>query len=271
MANDKKDEKYVLATGAEAEYRLKIVNKVHGEDSVIFLYKAGMQKGERVADIGCGVGMVARYIAASVGDTGEVVGVDVSAGQIEQARKLFEGVPRNNARFVVASAYETELPSDSFDRVYSRFLLMHVARPMDVLLEMKRILKPGGVLAIEDGDFASPFCYPPHPAYDRCFELYRLAGEREGEDFRIGPKLPNLVSDAGFSIRAVTLAQPVLLTGDSKRLPEWTLEECAPALIAANLATQEEIQSLTAELQQLAADERTQFGMARMTQIVAIK
>ena len=175
-----------------------------------------------------------------MGPLGEVLGVDSSAGQIEQARKFYEGKQDANVppQFVVASAYETGLESDSFDMVYSRFLLMHVARPMDVLTEMRRILKPGGVLAVEDGDFASPFCYPPNPAYDRCFELYRLAGEREGADFRIGPKLPNMVSDAGFDLRPFGLAQPVFTKGDAKRLPEWTLEECAPALIAANLATQ---------------------------------
>ena len=272
------DEKYVLATGADAEYRLKIVNDVHGPDSKEFLERAGLERGRslglRIADIGCGVGTMSRYIAltnGAAGGRGTFVGVDVSAGQIEQAQKLFEGAAPENARFIVASAYETGLESDSFDMVYSRFLLMHVARPQDVLKEMKRILKPGGILAIEDGDFASPFCYPPSAAYDRCFELYRLAGERQGADFRIGPKLPNLVLDAGFQLLPFGLAQPVFTKGDAKRLPEWTLEECAPALIADNFASQEEIQSLTAELQQLAADERTQFGMARMTQIVAIK
>lgn len=272
-------EKYVLATGEDAEYRLKIVNDVHGPDSKEFLVRAGLEcggqgMGLRVADIGCGVGTMSRYIAlvnGASGGRGDFVGVDVSEKQIEQAQKLFESAPEQNARFIVASAYETGLTSDSFDMVYSRFLLMHVARPQDVLKEMKRILKPGGILAIEDGDFASPFCYPPSTAYDRCFELYRLAGEREGADFRIGPKLPNLVLNAGFSLRGVTLAQPVILTGDAKRLPEWTLEEFAPTLIAANLAAQEEIHALTAELQRLAADERTQFGMARLTQIIATK
>ncbi len=269
------DENYVLATGAEAEYRLKIVNDVHGPDSKEFLERAGLGRGQtdglHVADIGCGVGKMTRYLAELYDQSGSIIGLDASAGQIAQARKLFTGVPETQVRFVAANAYETGLPSDSFDMVYSRFLLMHVARSADVLTEMKRILKPGGVLAVEDGDFASPFCYPPSAAYDRCFALYRLAGEREGADFRIGVKLPNLVAKAGFEVRSLALAQPLLWRGDAKRLPEWTLAECAPALLAADLATQEEIRALTTELQRLAANERTQFGMARMTQIVAYK
>ena len=267
------DEKYVLATGKEAEYRLKIVNDVHGPDSRDFVGRARQGPEMSVADIGCGVGKMTLELLKQFGPHSEVVGVDISAEQIAQARRHYEKQtnPQNIPRFIMASAYETGLESDSFDMVYSRFLLMHVARPKDALMEMKRILKPGGTLAVEDGDFASPFCEPSSAAYDRCFALYRLAGERQGADFRIGSKLIALVQSAGFTITAVTTKQPILLSGDAKRLPEWTLEECAPALIAASLATQEEIRSLTAELQQRAADERTQFGMARVTQIIAVK
>ena len=267
------DEKYVLATGKEAEYRLKIVNDVHGPDSRDFVGRARQGPEMSVADIGCGVGKMTRELLRQFGPHGEVVGVDISEAQIQQARKAYEGLknPRNIPRFLAASAYETGLQSDSFDMVYSRFLLMHVARPQDALQEMKRILKPGGTLALEDGDFTTPFCDPPSAAYDRCFALYRLAGERQKADFRIGAKLTALVQDAGFKITAVTAKQPIILSGAAKRLPEWTLEECAPALIAENLASQEEIHALAVELQQLAANERTQFGMAKMTQIIALK
>jgi hypothetical protein len=63
------------------------------------------------------------------------------------------------------------------------------------------------------------------------------------------------------------LAQPVFTRGDAKRLPEWTLAECAPALIEAGLATRTEIDALVAEMAAFAADENTLFGMARMTQV----
>ena len=64
------DEKYVLATGAEAEYRLRIVNEVHGPDSKEFLERAGLEAGLRVADIGCGVGKMTLYIAKKIGAVG---------------------------------------------------------------------------------------------------------------------------------------------------------------------------------------------------------
>ncbi len=264
-------ERYVLATGREAARRLTVVNSVHGYDTIGFLMRAGVNEAASIADIGCGVGAVLCPLVEIAENIQEAVGVDVSAAQVEEARRTaaeytkFSGSERT--RFVCASAYETGLADDSFDLVFSRFLLMHVQRPERAIAEMTRILKPGGILALEDGDFTTPFCHPPAPAYDRCFELYRLSGERHGADFRIGPKLYNLVKEAGFDDIEVSLAQPLFVRGEPKRLPEWTLAENAPALIEDGLATRDEIDALAQELAALAADETTQFGMVRMTQV----
>jgi ubiquinone/menaquinone biosynthesis C-methylase UbiE len=162
------DERYVLATGEEGAYRLRVVNSVHGPDTEAFLRRAGLQAGMRVADIGCGIGVLSCWMA---GQGTEVVGVDVSAGQIEQARLAAEREGIGNVQFVCAGAYATGLESETFDLVFSRFLLMHVQRPAASIAEMKRLLKPGGILAVEDGDFSAPFCHPPNGAYDRCFDL----------------------------------------------------------------------------------------------------
>ena len=264
------ESRYVLATGDEAAYRLRIVNEVHGADTEAFLRRAGIRPGLRVADIGCGVGVVSAWIGEQIGAEGELVGVDISEAQVDQARRLADtrGI---RAQFYTASADSTTLPADHFDLVFCRFVLMHMERPEDGIREMRRILKPGGVIAVEDGDFAAPYCYPPLAAFDRAFELYRAIGEARGQRFQIGRELYRLVLEAGFREPEVTLAQPVFVRGDAKRLPEWTLAECAPALIGAELSTQEEIDRLTAELQSYAEDESTLIAMARMTQVWARK
>jgi ubiquinone/menaquinone biosynthesis C-methylase UbiE len=264
-------EKYVLATGEEGAYRLRIVQAVHGADTQAFLRRAGLKSGMRVADIGCGVGILSVWIAQQVGESGEVIGVDVSPEQIATAEQTVQAEGVGNARFRTASAYATGLETDYFDLVFSRFLLMHLQRPFEALREMRRILKPNGILAVEDGDFTSPFCWPPSPAFGRCFEIYRLAGERHQQQFLMGQKLYGLVREAGFQEPQVALAQPAFARGEAKRLPEWTLAEGAPAFIEAGLTTQTEIDTLVTELARLAADEGTLFGMARMTQVWARK
>jgi ubiquinone/menaquinone biosynthesis C-methylase UbiE len=265
------DEKYVLATGEDAEHRLKIVNSVHGADSEDFLLRAGLRRGMKVADIGSGVGIMSCWIAEQIGTTGELWGVDISMAQAEQGRQRAQCAGLHWTHFQQGAADKTGLEYGAFDLVYSRFVLMHVQNPVAALEEMVRLLKPGGILAVEDGDFHSLFCYPYSEAYDRCMQLYRAIGERHGEDFAIGQKLFHLVSGLGLENVTVSLAQPIFTSGDAKRLPEWTLVEAAKELIAAGLATQDEIDRTAAELARLADDPTVVFGMARMMQVRGTK
>jgi len=266
-----RDDRYVLATGEEGAYRLQIVNSVHGPDTERLLLRAGLIKGMRVADVGCGIGTISAWMAKQVGPNGEVIGVDISPEQIAQAQKDAYRRTLTNLHFKVASAYDIGLPLDSFDLVFCRFLLMHLTHPADALREMAALVKPGGTLVCEDGDFTGPFCEPPSPAFDRLFELYRAVVEHRGADPRVGPKLYRLFLDAGFAQPEVQIVQPVFVRGAAKRLPEWTLTECAPSLIEAGLSTREEIDRLAAEMKAMAEDETTLFGMARMIQVWARK
>jgi len=265
-------EGYVLATGSEGEDRLELVEEVHGPDTERLLQRAGIERGMNVADIGCGIGIIAGRIADMVGPSGECVGIDDSEAQIEVARRrAAESRSRPNLSFQVGSAYQTGLPDGALSAVYARFLLMHLARPTDAIAEMIRLLRPGGILIVEDGDFSAPYCVPVSPAYDRCFELYREAVKLTGADPLIGADLPRLVMDSGFRECNVAIVQPMLRDGEAKRLPEWTLGEAAPALIEAGIASGDEIAAITMQMRRLALDSTTKFAMAQMTQVWARK
>jgi ubiquinone/menaquinone biosynthesis C-methylase UbiE len=82
----------------------------------------------KVADLGCGVGMVTSLLAEMVGPSGKVVGLDFSGAQIAQARELLSPTS-SNVTFVEASATSTGLPRESFDLSIA-FLLIHLTEPM---------------------------------------------------------------------------------------------------------------------------------------------
>lgn len=262
---------YVLATGDEGERRLEIVNAVHGPDTEQFLTRAEIGPGQRWADIGCGIGIVTCWIAEHILPDGEAVGVDISADQTRVAARRAHERNITNVRFVTAPADNTGLPRESFDRVYARFLLMHLPNPEAALREMTDLLRPGGMLVVEDGDFEGVYCSPRAPAFDRCFSLYREVIRRRGADPTIGMRLTNMVMAAGFARCEVAIAQPVIRSGEAKRLPEWTLLEAREQIVAANLASSSEIDAIAVELARLAADTTARFGMAPMTQVRAIK
>ncbi|WP_224095660.1 class I SAM-dependent methyltransferase [Nostoc sp. MS1] len=267
----KQDDRYTLATGELGAHRLSILNKVHKPYTEFLLQRVGLEAGMVVADIGCGTGNVSNWLAQQVGDNGSVFGVDISAEQLEQARKNAKVEGLSNVTFSLGSAYATGLPLESFDLVYCRFLLMHLTQPTDALNQMQSLLKPGGILVCEEADFSCTFCDPPSRAYERCFELFMTISDIRGQHFRLGATLYRFFMDVGLANSEVCLFQPVVLHQDNKRLIDLSLFEAVDALIEAGITTPQEIDQTITQIRALAADEKTVFGIPRVTQVWARK
>jgi SAM-dependent methyltransferase len=260
---------YALATGEAAADRLRILQNVYGPGTRRVLLEAGLRRGTRVADVGCGVGRVTALLAELVGPEGHVVGVDASGAQLALARQRLNGSGAR-VRLLQASATATGLPRGSFDLVYCRFLLIHLPEPERALAEMQALLRPGGLLVCEDGDLTSAGSEPPS-GLDAFAELWGRLGPTRGVDYALGRRLFHLVAAAGFPEPEVTFNQPVLARGENKRLLELTVAEAGPAFLAAGLITAEELEGALAGMRRLAADDSVLAVMPRMTQVWARK
>src|SRR6267154_6742156 len=95
---------YALATGAAAVRRLHVLHDIYSPAGRRVLLQAGLTEGMRVADFGCGVGVVTRMLAAMVGPSGSVVGIDVDAAQLDEARQWCAKGGLANTSFVTANA-----------------------------------------------------------------------------------------------------------------------------------------------------------------------
>jgi len=104
---------------------------------------AEIQPGERVLDVACGTGTLTRTVASRVGESGAVSGVDINPGMLAVARRHSPGVDWREA-----SAEALPYDENQFDAVVSQFGLMLFSDPYTALREMKRVLKPGGHLAV---------------------------------------------------------------------------------------------------------------------------
>jgi 2-polyprenyl-3-methyl-5-hydroxy-6-metoxy-1,4-benzoquinol methylase len=260
---------YVLATGSAAANRLRILHSIYGPGARQLLINAGIKRGMRVADLGCGVGMVTQLLAELVGPTGEVVGVDFSGAQIEQARTLLPEHVRN-VIFVQASATETGLQRESFDLVYCRFLLIHLTHPEGALREMYQLLKPNGVIAVEDGDLTSAGSEPASRLQDFSTLFGRL-GPKWGVDYTLGRRLFQMVLAADFREAEITFNQPVFAKGEKKRLLELSVAEAGSSFVTAGLISQAELEKSVNEMRRLADDEKVLAVMPRMSQVWARK
>jgi SAM-dependent methyltransferase len=223
----------------------------------------------RIADLGCGVGMVTGLLAELVGSGGQVVGIDSSGEQLAQARRRLNG-GGSNIRFVQASATDTGLRPGSFDLVYCRFLLIHLPKPDRALREMFALLKPGGILVCEDGDLTASGSEPPS-ALDAFADLWGRLGPRRGLDYTLGRRLFQMVAAAGFPTPGIAFYQPVVARGENKRFLELSVAEAGPAFIGAGLITSWELDRTLVEMRRLAADESVLALMPRMAQVWARK
>ena len=109
--------------------------------------RAGLTSDMVAADVGSGTGFIAAGLAPLVK---EVICIDSSPEMLEVARQNLAGFP--NVRFEVADGSCLPLPAESVDAAFANMYLHHMPDPLAAIMEMARILKPGGVLVITDED-----------------------------------------------------------------------------------------------------------------------
>ena len=121
-----------------------------------YLDAMAIDAARTVLDLGCGTGVAARAIARRPGFAGTVVGLDLSAHLVAGARQLAtaEGVG-DRVRFRVGDTRRLDLPDAAFDAVVAHTLISHVDDPRAVLEEARRVVEPGGLVGLFDGDYAS--------------------------------------------------------------------------------------------------------------------
>ena len=261
---------YALATGSAAVRRLFVLHKVYSSAGRRILLQAGLTPGMHVADFGCGVGAVTRMLAEMVGKSGTVTGIDVNRAQLEQASATCTSQGFRNVLFVETDACDTGLPDACFDLVYCRCLLLHLPDPAACLREMRRVLKSGGVLVVEDGDLASATSVPP-TALNAFADLFSQLGPKRDLDYSMARNLYHMVKDAGFADPEIEIHQPAASAGDTGLLLKWSVEEAGPAFVNAGLLTSGELEQTLKDMDTAMQDPNVLALAPRMSQVWARK
>jgi SAM-dependent methyltransferase len=256
---------YVIGGGQQGKDRLRLLSDVLFPTTSRLLRDAGLARGMRCLDVACGGGHVTLFLAREVGPDGAVVGTDADAEILALARADAAAEGLHNVEFRLADV-QREAGAGQQDLIYARFILTHLRDPRAGIEAMLRASRPGGMIVIEDIDFSGSFCHPHTPAYQRHVELYRQVVQRRGGDSDIGPRLPGLLRDAGLQDVRVNVVQPVFLEGPGKAIPSITMQRIAASLIGEGLAAADEIESIVAGLDVVAADRHTLVGLPRIFQ-----
>lgn len=162
-----------------------------------------LKPGLSLLDVGCGPGTITTDFGRLL-SPGRVVGLDRSADVVAQARGA-AAAAKVQLEFQSGDVYALEFPNASFDVVHAHQVLQHLGEPVRALAEMRRVLKPGGLLAVRDSDYASFAWAPADPRLSRWLDVYRTVARRNGGEPDAGRFLKGWVLEAGFSdVRATS-------------------------------------------------------------------
>jgi SAM-dependent methyltransferase len=151
----------------------------------------------RVLDIGCGPGTITAGLAALV-PGGQVIGIDRAIGVLAEARGEAQRQRVSNVTFEVGDAYQLAFGDDSFDVVHAHQVLQHLSDPVAGLAEMRRVCRPGGVVAARDADYGGMFWFPLDDELTEWQDLYRRVARMLDGEPDAGRRMLAWAGAAGF-------------------------------------------------------------------------
>lgn len=222
--------------------------------------------GLSVLDVGSGPGTITLDIASRV-RPGAVVGLDASAEVCIQASTLARDSDVLNVDFVVGDAYALDFADDSFDVVHAHQVLQHVADPVAVLREMRRVVKPGGIVAARDVIYGAASWVPLLPGLETWMRVYQAVARSNGGEPDAGRSLKSWAMEAGFTDVDSTASIWCFSNDDDRdwwgsAWAERALQSSfAPQSIESGSATQADLEEISAAWTEWVADVRGWYAM----------
>lgn len=209
--------------GWDATLRLRSWERAH----------LGLAHGDRLLDVGCGLGEAALGLAPDLGAGGEIVGVDQSESMLRVARSN-AGAVRCRVRFTVGDACALDEPDDSFDVARSERTLQWLAHPAAAVAELVRVVRPGGRISLIDTDWST---FTIDVGDDALAALVRDGMRTErNRPSNIGRRLHDLVGAAGCVLLDRAEATQTWTTWDPDESPAplgcFSMESLADDLVA---------------------------------------
>lgn len=190
----------------QIDYLDRVASSVPGRGYKRALLQAmDVRPGHTVLDLGCGPGTDLAALAAAVTESGVVHGIDADPRMRAEATLRSANYPQ--VRVDDGDAHSLPLADRSVDRARADRVLQHVAEPVRVLLELFRVVRPGGLIALAEPDWYTLVIDDADLATSQQFSRFMTT---RTQNPAIGRQLARLASSAGFVIRSVTAPTIVL-------------------------------------------------------------
>ena len=218
MTETSRASQYALgSTDAEHERLIRQAARVAPLTERLFR-EAGIGPGQRVLDLGSGVGDVAMLVARLVGPSGEVVGIERDPLSIARARARAAEAGLHNVSFTQSDVSQVA-STKPFDAAVGRFILMFLPDPAAVLRSLSQLVRPGGILAFQDPSWAPIFAISTQlPLWSAAASLMCETFRRSGANPEMGLALYRIFQEAGLPAPAMQMEVPL---GDDPDFIRW--------------------------------------------------
>ena len=197
--------------------------------------------GSSVLEAGCGVGAQTVTLARRSPDA-RFTSVDISSDSIAEARRRAERAGLTNVDLLQADIFDLPFGAESFDHVFVCFVLEHLARPVEALIVLDGLLRPGGSITVIEGDHGSAYFHPDSPAAHAAIQCQIELQREAGGNALIGRELYPLLVAAGFDAVSVSprmvyvdSSRPDLVDGFTRKTFTAMIEGVREPAIAARL------------------------------------
>jgi len=256
---------YPLEQRAGEIERLLVQSKALAPDALAMLERFGPMQGWRCLDVGCGPGGITDLLAARVGAGGRVIGLDMNAEFLKFARERNAAA---NVEFRRGDAYAADLPGGSFDLVHMRSVASTAGSPQRLIREAMRLARPGGIVALQEPDGATLYCYPPHPAWDALKAALLGAFKGVGADLELAKKLYFLAYQSGLDdVQYRTALLGVRSTDPMVDYLPATVESLRGTILKLGLIGEAELAAALADCRAHLAKPGTSFTIFALAQV----
>ena len=167
-------------------------------DSAAYLL-AHLRTGMDLLDVGCGPASITADLAERVAP-GRVVALDAAAGALEAARKtLHERGLSEQVEVTSGDVMALPFEDASFDVVHAHQVLQHLADPVGALAEMRRVTRPGGIVAVRDAVYSAMTWFPEPAGMEQWRSVYMATARANGGEPDAGSRLLSWARAAGFA------------------------------------------------------------------------
>ena len=166
---------------------------------VAAFFLPNLRSGMSLLDCGCGPGTITLGLAEAVAP-GRVIGIDIEPGMVERAISIASERGIENVEFRVADIGSLPFDSGAFDAVFTASVLEHLPDPTQALVEIFRVLKPGGSVGVVSTEWSQPLISPPSRDVEMFFELFERGFNDYGGSLNRGRHLRSMMRQAGFDV-----------------------------------------------------------------------